>query len=253
MREMAAAIGETADEAAFAAEADRALRHIRATYLTPQGDLNTAFADLQGANVFAITHGLFPNDAAFARSRDALLKNIREHGDCLQTGFLGTSFLMQALDEAGATDVAYTLLLQHKNPSWLYSVDQGATTVWERWNSYTKKDGFGPSDMNSFNHYAYGAVLAWMYRTMAGIAADPERPGFENIIMRPVPDRRLGPVTAEYRTPRGTVRSAWRYEGDEWIWDFTVPEGSTATVVVPGEREERRYGAGRHQLRKVMR
>ena len=135
----------------------------------------------------------------------ALRRNFAAHGGCLQTGFLGTSILMDTLTENGLADLAYTLLLQHKNPSWLYSVDQGATTIWERWNSYTKDKGFGPVGMNSFNHYAYGAVLAWIYKTAAGIAADPSAPGFRNIVMAPVPDRRLGWVKAKFRTPSGEI------------------------------------------------
>ena len=248
MRDMAAAIGETADAAAFAAEAERALGHIRRTYLTPQGDLDPAFADLQGANVFAIVHGLFPDAASRARGKAALLANIRAHGDCLQTGFLATSFLMEALDAVQATDVAYTLLLQRRFPSWLYSVDQGATTIWERWNSYTKQDGFGPVSMNSFNHYAYGAVAEWMFSTMAGIRPDPAAPGYRHFILAPVPDRRLGFVKARQRTPFGEIVSDWRYEGDAWRWTFTIPAGTTATVKRPGETEGRIYEAGTHSL-----
>ena len=85
----------------------------------------------------------------------------------------------------GMTDVAYTLLFQRKNPSWLYSVDNGATTIWERWNSYMKENGMGPNGMNSFNHYAYGCVGQWLWESVAGIAADPAKPGFRHIIMRP--------------------------------------------------------------------
>ena len=176
-----------------------------------------------------------------------LVADIAAHGGCLQTGFLGTSFLMDALSECGAYDVCYTLLLQHKNPSWLYSVDQGATTIWERWNSYTKDKGFGPVGMNSFNHYAYGQVLGWMYRNIAGIAADPAKPGFRNIIMKPIPDKRLGSAKAEYRSRAGLITSAWRYEGEKWIWDFTVPEGATATVTVPGE-PAKLYVAGIYRI-----
>ena len=150
--------------------------------------------------------------------------------------------------ETDAPDVAYDLLLQDQFPSWLYSVDQGATTVWERWNSYTKKDGFGPVNMNSFNHYAYGAVLAWIYRTAAGIASDPKAPGFRNIVMKPIPDRRLGFVKAEYRSAAGLIKSAWRYDGDTWVWDFTVPEGATASVTLPGETSARTYQAGTYHI-----
>ncbi|MBO7206216.1 MAG: glycosyl hydrolase family 18, partial [Kiritimatiellae bacterium] len=153
-----------------------------------------------------------------------------------------------ALTSCGAVDVAYTLLLQHKNPSWLYSVDQGATTVWERWNSYTKKDGFGPVGMNSFNHYAYGAVLAWIYREAAGIAPDSSAPGFKKIIMAPKPDRRLGYIKAEYNSAAGLIKSAWRYEGEKWIWEFTIPEGSSALVTLPGDNESKVYGPGTYTI-----
>lgn len=249
MVEMANALGKTEDAAWFAASADRALKHIREKYLEADGQLLKPMRHLQTANVFALKHGI-TEGAAREGSKELLLKSIREHGDCLQTGFLGTSFIMDALTSCGAVYVAYTLLLQHKNPSWLYSVDQGATTVWERWNSYTKKDGFGPVGMNSFNHYAYGAVLAWIYREAAGIAADSSAPGFKKIIMAPKPDRRLGYIKAEYKSAAGLIKSAWRYEGDDWVWDFTIPKGSTAFVTLPGEKEAKEYVAGNYTIRK---
>lgn len=102
--------------------------------------------------------------------------------------------------------------------------------------------------MNSFNHYAYGAVLAWLYRTAAGIAPDSKAPGFRNVIMSPKPDRRLGYLKASYRTPFGRIESAWRYEGATWIWTFTLPEGVTADVILPGETHTTRYTAGVHQV-----
>ena len=250
MREMAQAVGKPADAALYAQEAARALSHIRATYLDAAGRLDPAFADLQGANVFALAHGLFPHAAAKARGREALVRNIRAHGDCLQTGFLSTAFLLQALTEAGAADVAYTLLLQHRFPSWLYSVDQGATTIWERWNSYTVKDGFGPVSMNSFNHYAYGCVAEWLFATAAGIQPDPQIPGYRHFTLAPVLDARLGHVTARQRVPAGEIASAWRIEPDgSWMWTFTVPEGTTATAVRPDTGVRKEFSAGTHTLR----
>ena len=210
-----------------------------------------ALRHLQTANVFALKHGIVQGDRRQA-TKELLLRSIRENGDCLQTGFLGTSFIMDALSGCGAADVAYTLLLQHKNPSWLYSVDQGATTVWERWNSYTKKDGFGPVDMNSFNHYAYGAVLGWMYRVAAGISTDAKSPGFKRIFMAPKPDRRLGWVKAQYRSEAGAIKSAWRYVGEKWIWEFTIPEGVVASVAVPGEPSPAEYGAGSYRIERLL-
>ena len=243
---MAKGTGRAAAE--FEAGAAEAKRYLKKTFFDPKDGLVVdILRDMQTPALFALKFGLVEGEAK-ARTADGLRKNIASHGDCLQTGFLGTSILMDTLSENGMTDVAYTLLLQHKNPSWLYSVDQGATTVWERWNSYTKKDGFGPSDMNSFNHYAYGAVLAWMYRTMAGIAADPSCPGFRRIVMAPRPDRRVGHVTAEYKSAAGLVKSAWRYEGEKWIWEFTIPEGAVAAVSLPDGTPARDYAAGTYRI-----
>jgi len=210
------------------------------------------FRDMQTPALFALHLGLL-DEAPAKATRDALLANIHEHGDRLQTGFLGTSILMDTLSRTcGATDVAYSLLLQHAFPSWLYSVDQGATTIWERWNSYTKADGFGPVGMNSFNHYAYGAVFAWMMGTMAGIREDPAEPGFRSFVLAPEPDPRIGRVSARYRSPYGEIESAWRYEDGRWIWDFAVPANAVATVRLPGEAPFT-AAAGRHRIERPAR
>ena len=202
---------------------------------------------MQTPALFAMKNGLVEGQA-LENMKARLRANFAEHGNCLQTGFLGTSILMQVLTDYGMVDIAYELLLQRKNPSWIYSIDNGATTIWERWNSYTLESGMGPKGMNSFNHYAYGAVCAWIWQTVAGIASDPAAPGFKHIIMKPVPDKRLGHVTAEYASAAGTIKSAWHYEGDRCIWEFTVPEGATATVTLPGAKESKDYGAGSYTL-----
>ena len=202
---------------------------------------------MQTPALFALKNNIVEG-AAKKRMIERLRRNFKEHGNCLQTGFLGTSILMSTLTENGMADMAYELLLQRKNPSWLYSVDNGATTIWERWNSYMKDSGMGPQGMNSFNHYAYGCVCEWLWETAAGIAADPARPGFRHIIMRPVPDRRLGHLTAEYRSAAGLIKSSWRYDGDIWKWTFTIPEGATASVTLPGDTAAKEYGAGTHTL-----
>ena len=179
-----------------------------------------------------------------------LRENFKQHDNCLQTGFLGTSILMATLTENGMEDIAYNLLFQRKNPSWLYSIDNGATTIWERWNSYMVDKGMGPRGMNSFNHYAYGCVCEWIWETAAGIASDPTTPGFKHIIMKPIPDKRLGHLTAEYNSAAGLIKSAWKYEGDKWIWEFTIPEGATATVTLPGETESKTYESGTYTVSK---
>ncbi len=177
-----------------------------------------------------------------------LRENFAQHDNCLQTGFLGTSILMQTLTDNGMSDIAYELLFQRKNPSWLYSVDNGATTIWERWNSYMIEYGMGPRGMNSFNHYAYGCVCEWIWETAAGIAADPAIPGFKHIIMSPIPDKRLGSICAEYSSAAGLIKSAWEYEGDKCIWNFTIPVGATASVTLPGETVAKEYSAGSYTL-----
>ena len=246
MADMARATGR--DAAPYLQMVEDAKAYMKQQFLNADGTfkldvLNT----MQTPALFALKNGLVEGKAKedmLARLR----KNFEEHDNCLQTGFLGTSILMATLTENGMEDIAYELLFQRKNPSWLYSVDNGATTIWERWNSYMVDEGMGPRGMNSFNHYAYGCVCEWIWETAAGIAADPAQPGFKHIIMKPIPDKRLGHVTAEYQSAAGLIKSAWKYEGDQWIWDFTIPEGATASVTLPGESEAKEYTSGTYQI-----
>ncbi len=249
MAKMAEAINNKADANKYQEMAARALAYMRENFLAKDGQLIELFRDMQTPALFALKLGIAKDEKSAKIIRDGLLKNIKDHGDCLQTGFLGTSILMDTITyEANAPEMAYTLLLQRKNPSWLYSVDQGATTIWERWNSYTKANGFGPVGMNSFNHYAYGAVLSWMYGTMAGIQEDPEQPGFKHIILAPIPDKRIGKVDCTYNSMYGEISSSWKYNANgSWTWNFTIPANTTATVKVPnGETKE--YIAGSYEV-----
>lgn len=246
MRDMAEAIGK--DSGRFEKMEAEARDYIRKNFMTSDGRFRTEILNtMQTPALFALKNGIVEGEA-----REAMIARLKEnfalHGNCLQTGFLGTSILMPTLSENGMSDIAWELLFQRKNPSWLYSIDNGATTIWERWNSYMKESGMGPKGMNSFNHYAYGVVCEWLWETAAGIAADPAAPGFRHIIMKPVPDRRLGHLEAVYNSASGQIRSAWRYEGDNWIWEFTIPEGCTASVTLPGQTDSREYGAGSHEV-----
>ena len=246
MRDMAAATGR--DAARYQAMADAARDYLKKTFLDGQGGFKTPiFNTMQTPALFALRNGLVEG-AAKDRMIARLRENFAGHGGCLQTGFLGTSILMQTLTDNGMADIAWDLIFQRKNPSWLYSIDNGATTIWERWNSYMIEYGMGPKGMNSFNHYAYGCVCQWIWETAAGIAADPADPGFKHIVMAPVPDKRLGRLEAEYDSAAGTIKSAWRYEGDRWIWDFTIPEGASATVTLPGTTDSKEYGPGTYRL-----
>ena len=245
MAEMAEALGKSAEAMRFAAFAEKERTSLQTSCLTLDGRILPE-CDGQCSELFALYLKLLPNEAAVAATKRSLRKNFREHGECLRTGFLGTSILLDAVAEGlGDTELAYTLLLQDKNPSWLYSVDQGATTIWERWNSYTKEKGFGPVAMNSFNHYAYGAVAGWMFSTMAGIRA--EEPGFRKIRFAPKPDGRFGSVRAKFDSPYGTVESSWSFSEDGWTWQGAVPPNATAVLELPDGRT-RELASGRHSL-----
>ncbi len=172
----------------------------------------------------------------------ALARMIRDNGNKLSTGFVGTPYLLHALTENGYAETAYTLLLQEEYPSWLYSVNKGATTVWEHWDSI-KPDGSMWSDsMNSFNHYAYGSVADFLFGKVAGINPDENKPGYAHVVLAPVPDQRLGWVKAQLETRHGLVKSAWRYEDGHVIYDFDVPQGATATIRIAGETREVQAG-----------
>ncbi len=246
MRDMAAATGR--DTARYDTMVNAAREYLQERFLDSDGRFKTDILNtMQTPALFALKNNLVEGsarDAMIARLRD----NFAEHDNCLQTGFLGTSILMPVLTENGMTDIAYELLFQRRNPSWLYSVDNCATTIWERWNSYMLDSGMGPQGMNSFNHYAYGCVCQWMWETMAGISCDATSPGFRKIIMKPIPDKRLGFVKAEYASASGPIKSHWKYEGDKWIWNFTIPKGVTASVTLPGETEAKEYSAGSYTI-----
>ncbi len=246
MYDMALATGR--DASRYKAMAQEARKYILDNFIKPDGRFTTEILNtMQTPAIFALKNGLVEGKAKedmISRLRD----NFKEHDNCLQTGFLGTSILMSTLTENDMSDIAYELLFQRRNPSWLYSIDNGATTIWERWNSYMNEHGMGPAGMNSFNHYAYGCVCEWIWETVAGIAADKSDPGFKTIIMKPIPDKRLGYVTACYDSAAGQIISAWRYEGDTWIWDFTIPHGATALVTAPGDTAAKEYKAGAYRI-----
>ena len=219
MRDMAKATGR--DGSKYQEMAETAKAYLKDNFLNSDGTFKTPILNtMQTPALFALKNGLVEG-VAKENMAVRLRQNFASHDNCLQTGFLGTSILMQTLTDNGMADIAYELLFQRKNPSWIYSIDNGATTIWERWNSYMKDKGLGPNDMNSFNHYAYGCVCQWLWETVAGISADISKPGFKHIIMKPLPDRRLGFIQAEYPSAAGTIKSCWKYQGDLWIWEFT--------------------------------
>ena len=183
-----------------------------------------------------------------AETAKKLAELVKKNGNKITTGFLGTPYIMDALAENGYADVAYSLLLQEEYPSWLFSVNMGATTVWEHWDSLKADGTMWHTGMNSFNHYAYGCVGAWMYETICGIRIDENNPGFEKIILCPKPDRRLGWAKASIETEFGTVKSAWKFIGDEIVYEFELP--GCALVELEGERIELQTGKYTYRFNK---
>lgn len=203
------------------------LRSFQKEFVTPRGRL---VSETQTAFVLALGFGLIPEK--FRKDVAARLRiNIKDHGDHLVTGFVGTPYLMHVLTENGMHDVAAKLLLNEDYPSWLYEVKQGATTIWERWNAI-QPDGtlFEPS-MSSFNHYAYGSVGDWLYGKVAGI--DCMEAGYKKISIRPYPIRALGNVRASYCTPYGKAGVEYSYKGGKIYWKIIVPVNTEAVIALP--------------------
>ena len=168
------------------------------------------------------------------KAADQLAQMIRSCGTKLQTGFVGTPYLLHALSAHGYTELAYDLLLRREYPSWLYPVTKGATTIWEHWDGQMENGDFWSSDMNSFNHYAYGAVADWVYTVAAGIQTVEEKPGYAAVRIAPQPDKRLDWLEASVETRHGLVRSRWEKQRDMWRYEIETPV--EAEVVIDGRK-----------------
>lgn len=174
---------------------------------------------------------------------EALCRLIRENGGRMTTGFVGTPCILHALSENGRTEEAYNLLLQEKAPSWLFSVNHGATTIWEHWDSQKEDGSFWSDDMNSFNHYAYGSVYDWIFGVALGIRVDEDGAGYRKVTVAPVPDRRLGFAKGSIETAGGKLSVYWRCLEDRVRYEVEIPAGTTATLCLPG-RKPRTVGPG---------
>ncbi|MEU6348503.1 family 78 glycoside hydrolase catalytic domain [Streptomyces sp. NPDC047072] len=270
MADMARATGRTAEAAAYEELFGNIKRAFIARYLSAEGDTVTVRSslgdpppytpgnsagktedDTQTALLWILKLGFYDTEAQRRTLVGHLADNIANapaykaaHPDStrvdhaentLAVGFLGVNVLAPVLTDEGRADLAYALLHQDAMPSWLYSVKNGATTIWERWNSYSTEDGFGPVEMNSFNHYSYGAIMEWMYESMAGIARDPAHPGFRHCFLRPHldPTGRITRVAGSHRSPYGEIVSEWQVRDGQLTYRATVPANSTATLCIP--------------------
>ncbi|NJM08923.1 family 78 glycoside hydrolase catalytic domain, partial [Candidatus Gracilibacteria bacterium] len=229
LSQAAGVLGKHEDEARYRALFEDVRRAFQARFVTARGLIGGAS---QTSYVLALHFDLLPAELRPV-ALDELVRDIQRRDNHLATGFVGTPYISRVLSDNGRADVAYALLHQTTWPSWLYSVTQGATTIWERWDGWTHDRGFQDPSMNSFNHYAYGAIGAWLYAVVAGIDVDPQQPGYKRIVMRPQPGGGLSSASAELQGPYGTIRSAWKQHNGHFDWQITVPPNSTALVVVP--------------------
>ncbi len=241
MEEMARAIGRPLEAQSYLVCLNKLKAAFRKKYLTPEGGVTIS---TQTAQVLALSADLIPAEQAEAVV-GALAGNIEQNNFRMKTGFLGTKSLLPMLSAHGRHDLAVRLFQSRQFPSWGYEVVNGATTVWERWDSYTTEHGFNGVNgkqnarMNSFSHYAFGAVMEWAYRTLAGI--DSDGVGFRRIIIRPrppAPDSNpaatpVNWVKADYTCINGKITSAWTRENNRFVLDVTIPANTTGTIYLP--------------------
>jgi alpha-L-rhamnosidase len=226
----AAVLGKSGDVAKYSELLKNVKDAFVKEYVTPNGRL---VSGTQTAFVLALNFDMLP-EAMRAPTAARLVENIKSYNNHLTTGFLGTPYLCHVLSRFGYSDVAYTLLLQESYPSWLYPVKMGATTIWERWDGIKPDGTFQTPGMNSFNHYAYGAIGDWMYRVVAGIDTKPNAAGYKEIVIKPTVDGRLAEASAEYQTYYGKIKSSWKISGGKLQLDVEIPANTKATIYVPG-------------------
>ncbi|MBP6589982.1 MAG: family 78 glycoside hydrolase catalytic domain [Chitinophagaceae bacterium] len=198
-------------------------------YTTPNG---ATMSNTQTSYVLALQFDLFP-EGLRQQAADRLAENIKQYGNHLTTGFLGTPYLCHVLSRYGYTDLAYTLLMQKTYPSWLYPVTKGATTIWERWDGIRTNGDFQAITMNSFNHYAYGAIGDWMYRVMVGLDIEEGAIAYKQIRIRPYLSSKFTHASASYETLYGKLSTGWRIEGGQLVLSAEIPVNTTASIYIP--------------------
>jgi alpha-L-rhamnosidase len=235
-------LGHREDAAQFVELANRTRTAFNDHYVNDDG---TIHSDAETVYALAIVFGLLDEETTRPAGK-RLAELVAESGYHIQTGFAGTPYVLDALSATGHLDEAYRLLLQRENPSWLYPVTMGATTIWERWDSMLPDGTINPGQMTSFNHYALGAVADWMHRTIGGIT--PLERGYSRVLIAPQPGGDIHWARSSLEVRHGKISVSWNQEGDEPIeLDVTVPDGVVAVVQLPGS-EVRELGSGRHRL-----
>jgi alpha-L-rhamnosidase len=234
MKEMSLALGRKEDAEKYQTLYNHIAEAYRKQYIQPDG---AVLGNTQSAYVVTLYSGIAPENLR-ANMTARLVADIEAHNNHLTTGFLGTPFLMFVLDDNHRPDVAFKLLLQDTYPSWGYMVAKGATTWWERWNGDT-----GDPSMNSYNHYAFGSVMAWVFRRAAGIDTDPSAAGFHHLTIQPQFNPALPTLHAEYDSPYGLITTDWNQNNHQFT--VTTPPNTTASITLPNSKTET-TGSGTH-------
>ena len=226
---IASIIGKNFDADKYKEQAKKIKAAFINEFVTPNGRL---VSHTQTAYALALAFGLLP-DNLVEKAGNYLAGDVTKFKH-LTTGFLGTPLLCKTLSAVGRDDLAYLLLNRKEYPSWLYPVTQGATTIWERWDGQKPDGSFQNIGMNSFNHYAYGAIGEWLYSYVAGINIDVEKPGYKHILLSPHFGGGLNDVDATFMSIHGEITSAWKIDENGWIvYLVEVPANTTATVTLP--------------------
>ncbi len=231
VRDTASVLNHREDYEMYSELHRRIVNMFQEEYVTPRGKLT---ADTQTAHALAIAFELVEGETR-ARIAQRLNQLIQDKDDHLTTGFVGTPHLCFALSAEGYTDIAYRLLMQTSYPSWLYPVIKGATTIWEHWDGIKEDGSFWSRDMNSFNHYAYGAIGDYLYRVVAGLDRDPHVPGYKKLVIQPAIQENSGITYTEasYESEYGLIRTVWRIEEEHIILEVNIPSNTTALIRVP--------------------
>jgi len=231
MAEMAEATGRREDAREYSSLNERIKAAFNEAFVSPDGRIE---GDTQTCYLLALHMELLPEDQRSAAA-EHLVRAIEREDWHLSTGFVGVGYLCPVLTETGHADVAYRLLKNETYPSWGYTIKNGATTIWERWDGWTEEKGFQSPNMNSFNHYSLGSVGEWLYRYVAGI--DLGTPGYGRIVIRPRPGGGLTHARGEYDSVRGRISSSWNIEGDRFALEVLIPPNTAATVHVPSTED----------------
>lgn len=229
MQIMSEAMGKT-ERAVYYDELFQSIRKaFQDRFITKTGHV---LGNTQTSYLLALGFNLVP-EKHFKAASEHLVECIEARNWHLSTGFLGTPLLNPVLTKVGRCEIAYKLLKQETYPSWLYPIKNGATTMWERWNSWTHEKGFGPVEMNSFNHYAYGAIGEWLYQRVCGIAPHPDFPGYKRAILAPLPGGGMSYGGGSLETRVGTFVSRWEVKESVFHFHFTIPNGADAVLRLP--------------------